>query len=45
MTVEINAEYPAWVSDQVKRTASENTQTLGFSNKTLEWQTESLTKK
>jgi hypothetical protein len=36
MTVEINAEFPNGVSDQVKRAVSENATILGFKNKTWE---------
>jgi hypothetical protein len=34
--VEINAEFPDGVSDQIKRAVSENTTSLGFKNKTWE---------
>ena len=36
VTVEINAEFPNGVSDQVKRAVSENATILGFKNKTWE---------
>jgi hypothetical protein len=36
ITVEINAEFPNGVSDQVKRAVSENATILGFKNKTWE---------
>ena len=34
--LEINAEFPAGVSDQIKRAVSENATSLGFKNKTWE---------
>lgn len=36
VSVEINAEFPAGVSDQIKRAVSENATSLGFKNKTWE---------
>jgi hypothetical protein len=36
ITVEINAEFPSGVSDQIKRAVSENAKSLGFKNKTWE---------
>jgi predicted AAA+ superfamily ATPase len=36
VSVEINAEFPSGVSDQIKRAVSENAGSLGFKNKTWE---------
>ena len=36
VSVEITADYPGGVSDQIKRAVSENAATLGFRNKTWE---------
>ncbi len=36
VSVEITAEFPSGVSDQVKRAVSENASSLGFKNKTWE---------
>lgn len=36
VSVEINADFPGGVSDQVKRTVSENASSLGFKNRTWE---------
>lgn len=36
ITLEINAEYPAGASDQIKRAVSENAKSLGFKNSTWE---------
>jgi predicted AAA+ superfamily ATPase len=36
VSVEINADYPQGVSDQIKRAVSENASSLGFKNKTWE---------
>jgi uncharacterized protein len=36
VTVEINADFPAGASDQVKRAVSENAMSLGFRNRTWE---------
>jgi hypothetical protein len=36
VSVEVTAEFPAGVSDQIKRAVSENAASLGFKNKTWE---------
>jgi hypothetical protein len=36
ITVEINADFPAGASDQIKRTVSENAKSLGFKTSTWE---------
>ncbi len=36
VTIEVNAEFPQGVSDQIKRAVSENAASLGFKNKTWE---------
>jgi hypothetical protein len=36
ITVEINAEFPAGASDQIKRSVSENAKSLGFKTSTWE---------
>jgi hypothetical protein len=36
VSVEINAQFPAGVSDQIKRAVSENAASLGFKNKDWE---------